>query len=296
MRLSKSKNDLIFDIFNYFFMSLVIIIMVYPFYDTIMLSLSSRMDSIDLSFKFMPKEFTLASYKKVLSQSIMKDAYFNTIFRTAVGTSLSVLLCFVAAYPLSRPSLPLRKTITFFLVFTMFFSGGLIPNYLLIKKLDLINNRWVYILPTLYSVWNIVIMRNFLLAVPKELEEAAIIDGAGPIRIIVNIMFPLSKPVIATVALWVSVWHWNSWFDSVIYITETRLQVVQLILRRIVLLEQIRDLIPGMDSLLSDTTVNTTESTIKAATIIVATAPILFVYPFAQKYFIKGVMVGSLKG
>jgi putative aldouronate transport system permease protein len=208
-----------------------------------------------------------------------------------VGTSVKLVFTAMGAYVLSKPYFPHRNMWTFFIVFTMFFSGGLIPSYLLNKNLGLMNNFLVLILPGLVSAYNLVIMRNFFQSLPEEIEESAMLDGAGRLRIFWSIVLPMSKPILATVGLWLAVGHWNSWYDVLIYITDETKFTLQIVLRRI--------LLTGSQEIMEFT--NTTSEMIsseglKAATIYVATLPILCVYPFLQKYFVKGINMGSLKG
>jgi len=270
--------------------------MVYPFFNTFAISVATADEAPFIGLILFPSKVTFDSYKKVLSQQFMFNAYANTIFRTAVGTVLSTFLCFSVAYVLSKKKLPYRNIITIFFLFTMFFSGGLIPFYILMRSIKLINSLWALIIPSLYSVWNIVIMRNYISTIPEEMEEAAVVDGAHPLYIIFMIMLPLSLPIVATVSLWNAVGHWNAWFDAMIYITDGKKQVLQMILRKIVIMEEMRHLIPEMDAALTSQGVQYTELTVKAATIMLTIGPIIAAYPFAQKYFVKGILIGSLKG
>ena len=201
-----------------------------------------------------------------------------------------MLLTYFAGYSLSRKNLPFRGAITFLIIFTMLFSGGLIPTFLTIKSYGLVNSRWALILPMLTSAWNIIIARNYISGLPEELEEAALVDGAHPLKIAFQIMWPLSMPVISVLALWSAVGHWNSWFDALIYCSGEDKIVLQLLLRRLLIQTQ------AEDSIMQSTIAATTSDTIKCATIIVAILPIICVYPFVQKYFVKGVTIGAVKG
>jgi len=199
----------------------------------------------------------------------------------------------LTAYPLSKKHFPHRGFWTGFIVFTMFFSGGLIPTYMVVKGLGLLNTVWALILPGLVPAYNMIIVRNYFMSISPSLEESAKLDGANDFTILLRIILPVSMPIIATVTLWTIVGHWNSWFDSMIYSQNARKQVLQVVLRRIVLegSNEVVNMNAGMDDMSSVSPDN-----IKAATIMVATFPILMVYPFIQKYFVKGIMVGSLKG
>ncbi len=284
----RSKGSVVFDVVNALFMIILSFSTLYPF---LFLIFQSVGNSTRLSL--IPTVCNFDAYANVMGNSFIWSGFEWTILRTLVGTALSVLVTTSAAYALSKRWFPNRNFWTGLIVFTMFFSGGLIPSYLLMKDVGLYNSFWAMILPGLCSAYNLTIMRNFFMSIPGELEESAKIDGANDIQIMFRIIIPISLPIIATIALWNAVGHWNSWFDCMIYITDPNRQVLQLILRRIV--------IEGTGQFMSFTGniengTNFTPEAVKAATTIVATLPILLVYPFVQKYFVKGVMVGSLKG
>lgn len=291
-RIRRSVGEHVFDIINTVFLGVLALTMLYPFWYELALSLADA-EKVAISKVYIwPEVVSLESYANVLSSKYIYYGYFWTIVRTVVGTVVALLLGFHFAYALSKKDFPNRKLWTSLLVFTMFFSGGMVPEYLLIRDLDLINSVWALILPGAISAYNITIMRNYLMSLPDSLEESARIDGANDIIILYRIIVPLSLPILATVALWTAVAHWNAWFDAMLYIQDTNKQVLAITLRRIVL--------QGSNSVVSmsgeEVNATMTSETIKAATIMVATLPILCVYPFIQKYFVKGVMVGSLKG
>lgn len=292
----RSPGELLFDILNYTVLALVGVAMLYPLYNVLVLSLSPRLAAASLEPIFFVKRPTLEAYRQVLANDIIYIGYANTLFRTAFGTAGSVFLCYTVAFPLARKNLPFRTPVTLLLVFTMFFNGGLIPTYLLIRSLGLLNTRLVYIAPVLYNVWWILIMRNYIMTIPPSVEEAAVVDGASPPQILVRVMIPMSMPIVATITLWAAVFHWNSWFDSLIYVTDTNKQVMQMVLRRIVLMQQMQEMYEGGLDMVGGAEDSVTGETIRAATIIVAIGPIIAAYPFLQKHFVKGVMVGSLKG
>ncbi|OHE63027.1 MAG: ABC transporter permease [Treponema sp. GWB1_62_6] len=262
----------------------------YPF----LFLFTSSFSGLDASlggFSLWPRAFTLDNYVRVAANPLVASGYWNTILRTVLGTALSLIATFTLAYPLSKKSFPLRNFWTALVVFTMFFSGGLIPTYLLVKNLRLVDTVWSLVLPELVSAYNLIIVRNYMQTIPASLEESARIDGANDIGILFRIILPVCKPIIATIALWVAVWHWNAWFDCMIYVNKAGGEVMQLVMRRIVMLgstDQITQMMAEQDI--------ATPEGLKAATILVATIPILCAYPFVQKYFVKGVMVGSLKG
>ncbi len=274
-------------------MALLSIVFLYPFWQLVVVSLSEPSYATSLSLKLLPRGFNLDSYREVFSNEVIFRAYFNTILRTLGGTAATVLVTYCGAYVLSKKRLPLRGLFTGMILFTMFFSGGLVPLYLQIQALGLYDTYWALILPSLTSAWNIVIMRNFIQSLPEALEEAASVDGAMPIRIAFQITLPICKPILAVVALWSAVFHWNSWFDAMIYVPDRAKITLQLMLRRVVI-ENFPDFLSS--SSLMATTSTTAPETVKAATIVVSILPILVVYPFLQRYFVKGIMLGSLKG
>ena len=242
----------------------------------------------------VPQGFVWDNYMRVLRNSDIGTGFKNAILRTVLGTCINLAFSVLAAYPLSKKYFPHKNFWTGIIIFTMFFSGGMIPSYLLIKRLNLLNTMWAMILPGAINTYNMIIMRNFFMSLPDSLEEAARIDGANDFVVLCRIILPMSKPIIATIALWSMVGHWNAWFDCLIYITEPSKQVLQVVMRRIVLEGTAQMLNPNSSEFGANEIVNS--ENIKAATIMVATLPIVMVYPFLQKYFVKGIMVGSLKG
>lgn len=280
----------VFDGLNYFFMIFAAMVFFYPFWQTLVLSFSGSGYATSVGLKFIPLEFSLESYKTVFSTHSIYVGYGNTLFRTVVGTALTIAVTYCAAYTLSRRSLPFKRSITFFIVVTMFFSGGLVPTFLVMKSYGLVGTKLALILPMLTSAWNLIITRNFIASISHEIEEAALVDGAHPLKIVFWVMFPISLPIIAALTIWTAVSHWNAWFDAMIYTSKEKDIVLQLVLRRLLIDTQ------SEQSILQSTLASTTSETIKSATIIVAIAPILCVYPFLQKYFTKGIMVGSVKG
>lgn len=290
---NKSKSDIIFESINYLFLILLCITTLYPFIYLVTLSLSSNQMSMG-NFQLILDHINFDSYTRVFESIYIVSGFKVTIIRTVLGSFLNLLIIVCTAYPLSKKFFPNRSFWTGVIVFTMFFSGGLIPNYMLMKQLNLLNSMWSLILPGLVPTFSMIIVRNFFMTIPDSLEESAKIDGANDIRILFSIILPVSKSILATISLWVAVAHWNAWFDSMIYIQDTNKQVLQVVLRRIVL-EGTQQLMDTETSIIDDSTVVTPEG-IKAATTIITTLPILVVYPFLQKYFVKGIMVGSLKG
>lgn len=286
----RKKKIEVFSVVNGVVLTLIVFTTVYPFLYTLSISLSSLAEASRIGFHLFPREISLTAYKMVFKSDNILSGYFNTIYRTVLGTIGTLLVTSTFAYALSKSYLPMRKFFTFFILFTMIFNGGLIPSYILIKNLNLLNNRLVYVLPGLIGAYNVVIMRSFFLSIPVSLEESARIDGAKESMIFMKIVIPLSKPVLATVGLWTAVSHWNAWFDSMLYVSDAKKQVLQLFLRRVVVEGQ-----TSLMEMVGAENLNFTPETIKMATIVVTIMPILVVYPFIQKYFVKGVMLGSLK-
>lgn len=287
-----TKGSTFFQVFLITFMIILCTIMLYPFVHMLSISFSTPAESLRLGIHLYPREFSLYAWERVLGKEDIWIGFGNTVFRTVTGTVCSIIFMSMGAYPLSKRYLPHRNVFTLFIVFTMFFGGGLIPTYFLIKNLGLLDTRLVYILPGLVSTFSMLILRNFFQAIPDELEDSAKMDGANDLRILFQIVMPLSLPVLATLSLWSAVGHWNAWFDAVLYIQDPGKQVLTTFLRRVV--------ITGEDlsmyaSDTSDTALGYREP-IKAATLMFTALPIIIVYPFLQKYFVKGTMVGSLKG
>ncbi|MCH6258194.1 carbohydrate ABC transporter permease [Puniceicoccaceae bacterium K14] len=285
-------GERIFTLLNTLFLAVFGFLALYPFIYTLSISLSTPGEAYRSGLHLYPREVSFEAYKMIIGNPDMVFGYMNTIFRTVVGTVLTLLMTCLCAYPLSRKYMPYRRGITLFIVFTMLFSGGVVPTYLLIKGVGLLDSRWVYIWPVLITGFNVIIVKSFFEQLPDSYSEAAKIDGAGEFRILFGVYIPLSKPVLATVGLWTAVMHWNMWFDAMIYITDENKQVMQTFLRRIVIDNSVEladkgFVGGGIESLASDT--------IKAATVIITVLPMLIVYPFAQKYFVKGIQLGGVK-
>ena len=265
---------------------------VYPFWYLFVDSFNTPEASILDRVKFWPRDMTLDNYRKVFDSGIIGTAYLNSLFKAIVGTALILLISFMAAFGLADRTMPGIKVVTFFMIFTMFFSGGLIPTYLWYKQLGLLNSRLVWFLPALANAFYIIIMRNFFREIPAELTESATIDGATLTDILFRIVVPLSAPVVATVALWAAVAHWNDWFFPLIFTPEKDKTVLQVLLRRVLVENQTSEL-----ELFEEREVrNITAETVKAALLFISIGPIIAVYPFIQRYFVKGIMLGAVKG
>jgi len=283
----------LFDLCNYLFMILLVIIMLFPFIHIAAISLSSAEPVLQGRVSLWPINFNVASYKKVLSDAQVLIAYKNTILYTVVGTTINMILTTMIAYALAKRKMVLRKLFTFMITFTMLFGGGMIPSYLLVKQLHMINTMWAVTIPGAISTWNLLIMRQFFLAIPESLEESAMIDGYNDIQIFFKIVLPLSKASLATIGLFYAVSHWNSFFVPFIYLNEKSKFPLQIILRSMVVEGNIQ---PPDQSSIMDNNQFTVVQNIKYTVLMVATIPILLVYPFIQKYFVQGVMIGSIKG
>lgn len=277
------------------FLTLTLLAVAYPLIFVVSASFSSGTAVSSGQVVLWPVDFSLEGYKAVFRNKDIVMAYRNTIFYTVVGTFINVALVMTCAYPLSRPKLKGKNIIMFLFTFTMFFSGGMIPTYILVKDLGMINTVWSMLIPGALSVFNVIIARTFIQSsVPNELYEAASIDGCSDARYFFKMVLPLSKAVIAVIALFSLVGHWNSYFDALIYLNNRSLYPLQIILREILIVSQI-DANMLLDPEKQQQMANAAD-VLKYAFIVVATVPILCVYPFAQKYFVKGVMIGSLKG
>ena len=287
----------VFDVINYSIMIILTFVFMYPFWAQIVMSFSSPDNMSYLGQYFWPQKLSIESYKAVFSFRMIPVGYINTITRTVIGIPLNILFTFFGAFFLSKKHLPLRGFFTGVIVFTMFFNGGLIPSYLLVKNLGLLDSRMALILPSLTSAWWLIIARNFIMTIPDSLEEAAIIDGATPPLILFRIIIPLSAPIMAVIALWSGVMHWNAWFDSLIYISSNNKQVLQVILRDLLRANDPQTLIAMSEMGIEGFVVSQSlADSIKAGALMVSIGPIIILYPFLQKYFVKGLLVGSLKG
>ncbi|NLM09218.1 MAG: carbohydrate ABC transporter permease, partial [Clostridiaceae bacterium] len=236
-----------------------------------------------------PVGFSLAAYRKVFENASIWNGYLNTIYYVVVGTALNIAMTVIGAYFLSRKNIPGKKIVMVFIMFTMYFSGGMIPAFLNIQSLGLYNTRGALIFPSAINTFNLIVMRTALMSIDDSMEESARLDGANHITILVRIMLPLTKATVAVLILYYGVSHWNSWFPAMIYLDDKSKEPLQLVLRQILIINDMSDMNIGEDQeLISET--------IKHATILVSTVPILCLYPFLQKYFTKGMMIGALKG
>ncbi|TBL78948.1 carbohydrate ABC transporter permease [Paenibacillus thalictri] len=276
----------------YFILAIATVVFLLPFVSVLATSLVSQQEWMRRgAFILLPEKIDWTAYKMVLfKSSLIWGAYKVTLFRVVVGTALNLAVTSMLAYSLARRALPGKNAVVTFIFITMIFHGGLIPTYLLVKYIGLQNSLWALILPSLVSAWNTFIMRNFFLSIPVELEESAVIDGASNARVFTQIIIPLSLPSFATIGLFYAVHHWNEWFQASIYLNDTHKYPVQVFMRNILLSGSLQDeQMDMMDQL-------PPAETLKSAVIMISTLPILVLYPFIQKYFVKGTLVGSVKG
>lgn len=281
----------------YVFLLLLSFTALYPFWNTLVVSLNEGLDTAKGGITFWPRIFTWGNYEIVLSDKKMLNAFFISVSRTVIGTITAILMTSLLAYGLTKSYLMGRKFYMLFFIFTMYFGGGLIPSFLLIKSLGLMNNFLVFIIPGLISVWNMIIFRTFFKSLPVGLEESAQIDGCSNWGVFMRIVLPLSGPVIATLGLFTAIAHWNDWFIPSIYINNHDLYPIQTVLRRILNANVITEQLGALDGITLERMEkrSVTSKSIISATIMVVSLPIIAVYPFVQKYFVKGVMIGSLK-
>ena len=292
MKIKKTLGEHISQLLIRVSMILVICITLYPFVYVLSMSISEPIRAVSGEVWLYPKGFSLDAYKMVFQNKQVWLSYYNTLWYTSVGTSLNVVMTILAAYCLSRRTFFAKKHFMFFIAFTMFFSGGLIPMFVLINNLGLYNSRWVMILPKAVGAYYIIIARTFFTTIPESLSESAKLDGANDLTILYKIFIPLSKPIISVLVLYYAVMHWNSYFDALIYLAKSSLQPLQLFLVR-VLVENDSTMMGGM---VDQYERGLAALQLRFAIIIVAILPIICVYPFLQKYFVKGIMIGAIKG
>ncbi len=288
----KSPSYRIFNVFNTVMLIVLALLCVVPLFHVLAVSLSSKAAADANIVNLWPVEFTLDAYKKTTSNPIFLNSMWVAVQRTVVGTLLTLLLAFLAAYPLSKENSAFRgrNIYAWLFVFTMLFNGGLVPFYMVIQKIGLMDSFWVLVLPGAVNVFLTILMLNFFRGVPKELEEASLIDGAGHFRTLFSIYLPVSLPAIATIALFSMVFHWNSWFDGLLYISDPRKYPLATFLQTVIVQRDMSSMsINPQDLALIS------QKTVKSAQIFIGALPILLVYPFLQRFFVKGLVMGSVK-
>lgn len=292
MKVKRSRGERVFEVFNYFFLSVIMLMCLYPVWYVMVASFSdSNLLTQHMGLLLKPLGLSFDAYKKVFQNPMIMKGYMNTIFILVVGVILDLIMTSLGAYFLSRKRVMFKKPIMMVIIFTMFFSGGMIPFYLNLRELHLTGTRWGLIIPFMISTYNMIILRTSFESIPDSLIEAAQIDGAGHITILAQVVLPLSKAILAVMVLYYGVSIWNSWFWASAIIRNREMYPLQIILREILMQNDVSSMTAGTSAM--DT--EAIGMTIKYATIMVATVPILCVYPFLQKYFTKGTMVGAVK-
>lgn len=294
-KITRTKADLVFDIINYTILSIALLVVVYPLYFVVIASISDPTFVNSGQVVLFPKGINIEGYTRIFNDPSIMSGYKNTIIYTLLGTSVNVLFTIPAAYALSRRDLDGRKLIMSLIVFTMFFSGGLIPTFILIKNLGLYNSIWALILPSAVIPYNLIISRTFFeTSIPNELYEASQLDGCNDFKFFAKIVLPLSGSLIAIMVLFYGVGHWNSYFSALMYLRDTTKYPLQLVLRNILIVNQVSsEMMEDVDQMAKKQAI---AGLIQYGVIIVAAFPLLIVYPFLQKYFVKGVMIGAVKG
>ncbi len=295
VRMRRSASDRLFVFADYAFLTLAFLVVIFPLANVISQSLSDPNEVVGGRVYLWPVRPTLDAYRNVVRQPTILRGYLNSIYYAVAGTALNIVLTVMAAYPLSRKDFYGRNVLMVYFTITMLFGGGLVPTYLLVKSLGLINTRWAMIVPGAMAIWNMIIARTYFQNnVPAELYESAELDGAGDLRILASIVLPLCRPIVAVLGLFYAVGHWNSYFDALLYLKSAKLFNLQVVLR---------DALSSIESL--NSMLDVTNDTLRAAArieamkyaiIVLAIVPVLVAYPFVQRYFIKGIMIGSLKG
>lgn len=295
----KTAGDLVFDGVNCVIMIFLIVVTLYPFWNTLVYSLNSSLDSLRGGLYLWPRKFTLSNYTLILSQQNIYWASVLSVLRASIGALANVMCTVVIGYALTQKTFVLNRFYAYLFVFSMYFSGGLIPSYFLIRDLHLLNNFMVYILPGIVSAWNIMVVRSYISGLPASLVESARIDGASELKIIFSIIFPLSMPVVACIILFVAVGQWNSWFDTMLYCGNNQaLSTLAYELQKVLQTSQSLSTQQSMSQALIPAAMRNviTPQSVRATMTIITIIPIICVYPFLQKYFVKGLTLGGVKG
>ncbi|KRE59823.1 carbohydrate ABC transporter permease [Paenibacillus sp. Soil750] len=289
----KTKSDRIIDVFIYVFLTLCCLSAVFPLYFVFIESITPYKELIrNGGFVLFPEQVTLQAYRAIFGSKLVPDALKISVVITVIGTFLSLLVTICLAYPLSKKDVPGGRFFLLAIVFTMLFSGGIVPTYLVVKGLGLINSIWSLIIPTLVSPFYMFIMRTYFINFPTEIEESAKVDGCGDVRTLFQLVIPLSMPIIVTIGLFYGVIQWNSYFNAILYLSDRALYPIQVILRNMIVTSSVSQELNTNPSVIQ----TLPPDTIRMATVVVTTLPLLAIYPFIQKYFIKGMLVGSIKG
>ena len=289
----RSVSSHIFDIIIYASLTFVFIICLFPILHVASVSLSSPQLAMAGEVSIFPKGLTTDAYRTIFRAGAVPRGFKNSLLYTSTGTAINLIMTVMMAYPLSKKHLTFRGFYMVLIMVTMFFSGGLIPQFLLVRNLGMYNKMWALVVPTAISAWNLIIMRTLFQSLPNELDESAYLDGANDFTVLLKIVLPLSKAAIATIGLFYAVFHWNSFFHAIIYLRSSEKYPLQVILRQIVLQNQMAE---EMAQHYIDDPAQFYSESIKYATLFTSLVPMMIIYPFLQKYFVKGVMIGSLKG
>ncbi|MDQ8737153.1 carbohydrate ABC transporter permease [Paenibacillus sp. LHD-38] len=295
---SRTKGDKIFDFANTAFFVIVLLATIYPLYFMLIASISHPAAVNNGEIWIWPKDITFEGYKMILEHDKLWNGYKNSIIYTVVGTAINILLTITGGYALSRKDLVGRNVFMFFITFTMFFGGGMIPSYLLVKDLGMVNTMWALVIPGAISAYNLIIVKTFFQStIPDELLDAGIVDGCTNWRFLLSVVLPLSKAIIAVMVLFYAVGHWNTYFSALIYLRDADLYPLQLVLREVLILTQAQEVFENSGALMEGSLeMQNLSGLIKYGIVIVASLPMLILYPFVQKHFVKGVMIGSIKG
>lgn len=293
---SQGWGDRLYSLIIYFFLIVVVFATFYPFWNILVLSVNSASDTIKGGIYFWPRQLSFTSYGQILRDREILRAVGVTVARTIIGTPLTVLVISLLSYPLSKRDLVMRRPVTLYFIFTMYFGGGLIPSYMILKSLHLIDSFWVYIVPGLMNVFFMILVRTYIEGLPQELDESAKIDGANDFQTFFRIILPLTMPVLATISLFTAIGHWNAWFDSYVYTYKPELKTLQAVLVKILNQYQTGSMVSDAQKAAdSAKRLAVSSDTIRMAATIVATLPIVLVYPFLQRYFVKGMTLGAVK-
>jgi len=292
MKHSKSPVHIIADILIYGFFIVLCLLIVVPFYNMILYSITPYKEAVTTPLSLLPRGFSPANYQQIFRDDRLINAMLISVFNVVVGTAMAVGITITMAYPLSR-AIPFRRTLLYFCIFTMFFDAGIIPWYLVMRDIGMINNIFAMTVPSILSTFNLILMRNYFLTIPASMEESARIDGAGDFTIMIRIFMPLSMPIIATIGLFYAVWFWNDWWFPLLLIPTNKLMPLPLLLRKLVIENSMRMVDPNIGG--TNDYLKTASRGVQMAAVTVATLPILCVYPLVQKYFIKGIMLGAIK-
>ncbi|KOY13323.1 carbohydrate ABC transporter permease [Paenibacillus xylanivorans] len=296
MKSRKLSAEHLFDAALYIFLAGIFLVTFYPFWNILVISLNNATDTLRGNLYFWPRSFTVDSYITIFRNPEIWSAIQVTVLRTVIGTAFSMFFISLLAYALSKRNLLGWKYFSFFFVFTMYFGGGLIPTYMVIKSVGLIDSFWVYIFPGMIGVFLMILVRTFMEQIPGEIEESSKIDGANDLQIFFRIIMPLCVPVLATIGLFLAIGHWNSWYDSYVYTYKPSLKTLQAVLVKILNQFQTDGMMSDAQQLAqSSKQIPVSSESIRMAVTMVATLPIIMIYPFVQKYFVKGIMMGAIK-